>query len=154
RFPVAGISLLRGFGDQQPGQMPNGEWGRTTPAGVNVRSYEATSQRRRGGTRPGLKKDLPVAPNAGWITQGVNNLTATGTPVQISQSGRVNYLVAVNQGRVFVAPAGATAWTEATKTTGDTPPLNFTGVVYSSPLNQLLYFADGNNWTFLDPKVP
>jgi hypothetical protein len=70
---------------------------------------------------------------------------------QLSQSGRIINLVAVSQGNVYRARPGETTWTAATNTTGDTPPLNYTGVVASASNGQKLYFADGANWVKYDP---
>lgn len=71
--------------------------------------------------------------------------------LQTSQSGRVVYLVSVSQGNVFTATPGAIAWTPANNATGDDPPLNYVGVVYSAANNQKLYFVDGNNRVLFDP---
>ncbi len=72
---------------------------------------------------------------------------------QLSQSGRVVTLVAVSRGNVYTAQPGDVAWTTPTNTTGDDPPLNFTGVVFSAVNNQKLYFADGVNWVRFDPLI-
>lgn len=69
---------------------------------------------------------------------------------QLSQSGRVVTLVVVSQGNVFTANPGDTVWTAATNNTGSNPPLAFTGILYSTQLNQKTYFADGSNWIFYD----
>lgn len=71
---------------------------------------------------------------------------------QTSQSGRVVTLVTVSQGRVFTANPGDTSWHEPTNTTGDSPALNFTGIVRSAANSQKLYFADGINWVRYDPR--
>lgn len=153
-FPVAGINLLRGFGDQQPVQMPGGEWGATTPSGINVRGWEPNTQRARGGSRPGLSRYLPVPPVSGWVLQELNQLTSVGSgSVQASQSGRIVTLVAVSQGNLYTATAGSTSWTQATNNTGLNPPLNFSGILYSTSLNQKLWFADGINWCYYDPSI-
>lgn len=47
RFPSAGIDLLLSFSGQRPG---------TTPVGLNVRAFEPSTLRVRGGSRPGLVK--------------------------------------------------------------------------------------------------
>jgi hypothetical protein len=152
-FPVAGTDLRFAYGDQRPLQMPNGEWGRTTRSGVNVRGYEALSQRKRGGARPGLSRYVSTPVVANWLVQGLNTVTIeTGTPVQLSQSGRLVFLVAVSQGNVYSAQAGATSWTAATNTTGRTPPLVYTGQVMSAVVNQQVFFADGSNWVFYQPS--
>jgi hypothetical protein len=73
--------------------------------------------------------------------------------LQLSQSGRVVYVIAVSQGNVYYATAGATTWTQAINATGDTPPLNFTGVVRSAAMNQIIWFADGVNWVLFDAAL-
>jgi hypothetical protein len=156
-FPLAGIDLSQPFTKQAPRQMTNGIWGRTTPAGQNVRGFDFGSQRLRGGCRPGLSKYLPVTPIDGWLLQELAVIVGSGykppgAPVQLAPSGRVVTLVVVSQGRVFYANAGDQTWTEATNNTGLTPPLIFSGVVYSAPNNQRLWFADGTNWCYFDPS--
>jgi hypothetical protein len=69
---------------------------------------------------------------------------------QLSQSGRVVKLVAVSQGSVYYADAGDTTWSTAANTTGDTPPLVYTGLLRSAAINRRLYFADGVNWCYFD----
>ena len=94
-FPIAGIDLRRGFENQQPVPIPTlaatspvvvqgtgqlaepQQWGRTSRFGVNVRSFEALANRKRGGQRPGLVKYIPVAPVAGWLLQDLNALITT-----------------------------------------------------------------------------
>lgn len=72
---------------------------------------------------------------------------------QLSQAGRIVSLVAVVQGRVFYTQAGATSWTEATNNTIETPPLNISGVVFSAPSQQKLWFADGINYCYFDARL-
>lgn len=73
--------------------------------------------------------------------------------MQQSQSGRVVTVVTVSQGNVIVANAGDTVWTPAINLSGETPALNFTGLMYSSANNQKLWFADGTNYVYYDPSV-
>jgi hypothetical protein len=175
RFPVAGIDLTRAFSDQQPRPLPQGQWdptgsiavvpgvgaepqpadvyGRTCVSAVNVRGFEASQQRRRGGTRPGLTKWIATSVGGfdGWLVQHLNQISTTGIPVQPNQMGRVVWLVPVSQGRVFYARAGDSNWTEANNAVGNTPPLSFTGVVRSATNGQRMWFADGTNWVYFDP---
>jgi hypothetical protein len=56
-FPVRGMNAEDAFGTQVPG---------TTPLGVNVRLFEPSTDRARGGSRPGLirlvqNQQLPLA---------------------------------------------------------------------------------------------
>jgi hypothetical protein len=71
-FPTAGIDLRGAYRDQAEG---------TTRSGVNVRGFEPTTQRMRGGSRPGLSK-YPVAqlPNGAHLIQHLNSVVvADGT---------------------------------------------------------------------------
>lgn len=54
-FPLGGIDLSRGFQQQKPG---------TTPVGINVRGFDAATNRMRGGTRPGLTPFLGAGSTA------------------------------------------------------------------------------------------
>jgi hypothetical protein len=62
-------------------------------------------------------------------------------------------VVAVSQGNVYYANAGDAGWNTATNNTGNTPPLNFTGVVFSAENNQKLWFADGTNYCYYDARL-
>lgn len=127
----------------------------TCQEAVNVRGYEPTTYRTRGGSRVGLKRYLDDPVIAGWIIQHLNTLVGTDsgtTPVQGSISGRVVTVVPVCQGRVFwFQPGQTTPATEATNNSATTPPLNFTGIIFSSPNNQKLYFVDGVHYRFFEP---
>lgn len=157
-FPEAGIDLSRGYGDQRPKEMPGGAYGRTCRDAFNVRTFEPSTGRARGGSRRGLSKYVAPAVVADWLIQQLDTLVTVGLDApggivgQQSLSGRVVNVVAVSQGNVYVAQPGATVWTAATNTTGATPPLNFTGILYSTSLNQKLWFADGVNWCYYDPS--
>jgi hypothetical protein len=80
RFPLGGVDLSQGF-DRQPNiQLPSGEYARTTPLATNVRAYEPTSQRARGGSRPGMQKYVQGqidSPRASHV-QELNVVVATG----------------------------------------------------------------------------
>jgi hypothetical protein len=156
-FPAAGLDLSRAFGKQFPRKLPDGTYRRSTPVGVNVRAFDTLLNRARGGSRPGFAKYVPAAVVAGWVIQQLDFMSGVGYAVpggsvQLSQSGRVVTLVAVSQGDVYVASPGDTAWTATTNATSETPPLNFTGVMFSAANNQKLWFADGINWCYYDPS--
>lgn len=70
---------------------------------------------------------------------------------QASTSGRVNTLVAVSQGNVFVANIGGSSWGLATNTSGTT--LSTTNIIRSAANNQKLWFADGATWHYYDPSL-
>jgi hypothetical protein len=77
RYPLAGISLLRGFEDQRPVPMPEGvgPFAHTAREGVNVRSCEPGTARIRGGSRPGLSRYVPEPVVADWIIQNLAVIT-------------------------------------------------------------------------------
>lgn len=153
-FPKAGVEASCPAW-KQPARNLGGDLGyaRTTTRGVNVRGFDPLTRRLRGGSRPGLTKYVPAAVVSQWVVQHLDTLTIVGSGVETSQSGRAVFLVAVSQGNVFTALPGATTWTQPTNTTGNTPPLNFTGLMQSAANNQKLYFADGINWVYYDPHA-
>jgi hypothetical protein len=93
-----------------------------------------------------------------WVAQELASFAVGGIPSwgpdvpQFSQSGRTVFLVGVSQGRVYTTNPGSLTWTESTNATGESPPLNFDGILFSTVLNQRLYFADGINWAYYDPS--
>lgn len=154
-FPLAGVDLSSGFGKQPRRPVGSGEYARTTPLGQNVRAFEPSSKRARGGQRAGLARYVAARASGSNFIQGLASLvgagyTAPGGGVQSSQSGRVVTLVAVAGGNVVVADAGASSWTAVTN---GTAALNSSGVVMSAVNNQKLYFADGTNWKYYDPAL-
>lgn len=63
-FPTKGIDLSTAFGLQRVG---------TTPVGKNVRTFEPTTDRSRGGSRPGLVKYIAAQlPNGAHLIQHLN----------------------------------------------------------------------------------
>lgn len=79
----------------------------------------------------------------------------TATPAQdpapqVTQSGRVVTLYAVQGGNVYVAPVGGSSWTAATNSTGS--KLIVSGVVRSACNQQKVWFADGTNYLYYDPS--
>lgn len=139
RYPYGGIYQLRGYEQQQPG---------TTRSAINTRAVESMTMRRRGGSRPGLRRYIGLQPSGSGLLQELSVIVwMGGNAVQQSQSGRVVTLLTVQGGRVFVANAGATSWSA----TSGTATLNATGVVFSAVNNQKVWFADGTNWVYYDP---
>lgn len=152
-FPTAGIDLSHAFVLQPPRQTSQDKWARTTPFGLNVRGFDPVSNRERGGARCGLSKYIAGPTVAEWVVQEINVVVCTeATLPQLSNLGRVVTLVAVSQGNVFFARAGDTAFSGATNLTGNSPPLNFNGIMNSAANNQKLWFADGINWVYYDPR--
>lgn len=82
---------------------------------------------------------------------GRRPFATTGGTVQLSQSGRLVSLLAVSQGVVKVMNPGDESWTATTNNSGEEPPLNFTGVMDSTPHLQKMYYADGINYVYYDP---
>jgi hypothetical protein len=68
-----------------------------------------------------------------------------------TQSGFVARLVAVAGGKVSLTAAGDTLWTSTARGPGVAdPPLNTSGLVFSSGLGRRLFFADGTHHRYLD----
>ena len=154
-FPLAGIDKSRGFDRQPNRQTADGQFARTTPAGVNVRAFDVRTGRARGGQRAGLDKYIAAQPsgrNAIQLLAAISGVgySAPGGGVQTSSSGRVVTLVTVSEGNVKVADAGATSYTAPT---GYAAALNTSGVVFAAPNVQKLWFADGTNWKYYDPAT-
>ena len=156
-FPKCGIDLSAGFSRQPNRAIPStGEYYRTTRFAQNVRTYHTASTRMRGCSRPGLVKliDAQVAGEL-WIVQDLGTIAITRQPggntvAQNSQSGRLVYLYAVSQGNVYTQLPGDTTWTLAPNNSGQTPPLNFGGLMFSAPNGPKVFFADGINQVYFD----
>lgn len=65
-FPLSGIDVSTEF-ELQPQN--------TTPKGQNVRTYEALTQRGRGGVRPGLGRYIAQQPSGSNLLQDLNSVT-------------------------------------------------------------------------------
>lgn len=158
-FPKAGLHVV-GPISRQPSR-PDREQGmyvRTTRLGINVRSSEPAGGRARGGSRAGMSKyiDDPVYDGDQWVCHHLSIVSTTNPVdpmVQVSNSGRVVYLIAVSQGVVKYATPGATAWTTSVNNSGETPAVNFTGVMQSAANNQLLFIVDGINYVYFKPTT-
>ena len=146
-FPKAGVDLTLGFNQQPARAVVGGEYARTSVLGVNVRGYESITARNRGGSRAGISNYINSPLVAGWMVQEINSMAIS----QLSQSGRVVYLLAVSQGNVYYSQPGSALWNKAANGTGNATPLNFTGIVFSSANNQKMYYADGVNFVYFDP---
>ena len=156
-FPRGGIDLSQAFSRQLARKGPDGEYQKTTPEAHNVRVYDPDQGRGRGGSRGGLAKwiDQRVGGKT-WVVQELATLTTAGfTPgdatVQSSTTGRVVTVIAVVQGRLYTANPGDTAWSSTTNATGENPPLNYSGVLFSATNGQKLFFCDGQNYRYFDP---
>ena len=160
-FPRAGIDQSKAYGKQPARPVGGGRYARTTQVATNVRGLQFDTLRARGGSRPGLSKyvDTQVA-GTEFVVQELAVFVGSGFDPpgaimsQQSQSGRVVLLVAVAEGDVYVkAPPAGGGWTAASNVSGDTPPLNFSGIMYSANNNQKMYFADGVNFKKYDPHT-
>jgi len=152
-FPFAGIDSSAGLMRQPTRPREGGGRPRaTTPSGQNVRAFDPLTGRERGGSRPGLTKWISAAVVADWIIQELNAVGVRDDTVP-NLSGRAIQMIAVSQGNVYVAQSGDLTWGSPSNLTGNTPPLIYTGVLFSAENNQKLYFADGTNWVYLDPKL-
>lgn len=152
-FPRAGLDLTGPAARQPARPGPDGVYARSCAAAVNVRGLDPLARRFRGGSRTGLSRyiDARVAGRV-WVVQNLGVVVTGGSGVpQYSQSGRVVNLLAVSYGGVFRAYPGSTAWAELANNTGETPPLNVSGVVFSAACVQKLWFADGINYVYADP---
>ncbi len=71
---------------------------------------------------------------------------------QLSQSGRLLTAVIYKGGYVYYFLPGDTAATLATNNTGEDPPLNPSGLIYSATNNQRIYICDGVNYCYFAPS--
>lgn len=88
---------------------------------------------------------------AGLYNAGSGRRPFVGASVQLSQSGRLVTLLVVSQGTIKRVYPGDTTYTAPSNNTGETPALNYTGVMASSSLNGLQYFVDGINYVYYNP---
>jgi len=152
-FPKAGLDLSVPSHKWPVRTLPSGERLYSCSRATNVRGYEPLTGRRRGGCRPGLSR-YTRPQIADWAVQGLSSLIGSGYDppgggsVQATNSGRIVTVVAVVKGNIRVANPGDSVWTTPTNSASQTPPLNASGVVFSAPNQQKLYFADG-----LDERV-
>ena len=94
--------------------MSTGQVAPTTHLGKNVRGFDVTTDRARGGSRGGISKYISAqVAGTTWVVQELATLTTSlsGVTVQQSLSGRAVVLVAVARGNVYWAVPGATSWT-------------------------------------------
>lgn len=80
QFPAYGLDVSQGFDSQRPN---------TTNVGTNVRLYEPSTFRARGGARPGLLKYIPAQmPNGPHLIQMLDTIVSVpGTPSAIVPPG-------------------------------------------------------------------
>lgn len=153
-FPFGGVDVSMAFCKQPNRPTYQGKYARTCVSGVNVVGFDRSNV-FRGGSRTGLVRyiDARVGTRP-YVVQALDTVTGAvynGSTMQYSQAGRVVTLVAVSQGQVRTAVPGDTSWTTPTNVTGQNPPLNSTGIIFSAENALGLWFADGTNWVVYDP---
>jgi hypothetical protein len=144
-FPLSGIDLSMGFSNQRRG---------TTIQGQNVRAFEASTQRARGGMRPGLGQFI-----AGQVISGCQTaIQELNTVTAMIDTVRVTTVVTVCNGYVYYGNSSLTAWV----TTGSASLNGGAAIIRSAPnvspsnaaagtATQVLYFVDGTHMVFFDP---
>lgn len=153
-WPKSGLDISTAFCKQPNRPSDDGRYARSTADCVNVRGFEPATNRNRGGSRHGLIKYIPQrVAGTEFVVQEINYITGKteSAMTQQSQAGRVVTLVAVSQGNIYWGNAGDQTWTLATNNTGESPPLNFTGICFSTPNQQKLWFVDGTNYVYFVP---
>lgn len=111
----------------------------TTPDCANVRGYEPTTGRLRGGSRAGHSKYVSAQINGSNAVQLIDHITV-GSAVSVA-GVRTIYNVAVAGGNVALfTSSGVTTATAGTAALATTPYLG------GSELFGTEYFADGTNW--------
>jgi len=153
-FPSAGVDRSQAFG-RPPNREVAGAYARTCQTGVNVRAFDRLG-RRRGGSRAGQSRYLATRPGGvRWVTQHLATIVTTGdaSVAQLSNSGRKVRLLAVSQGNIYWTEPEGTVWNSTTNNSGATPPLNITGVMYSTACVQKRWFVDGTNYVVFDPRT-
>ena len=96
-------------------------------------------------------RPLSAAEAVSLYNSGNGRRPFAGEAVQLSQSGRRVALIAISQGVFKQMFPGDTAWTTINNNTGETPAVNYTGVMASTSLNGKLYVVDGINYVYVDP---
>lgn len=131
-FPIAGMDQSQSFDRQPQRPLPTGLGiGRTTPLGVNVRSYEPGTGRSRGGSRPGLAKYIPEAVIPAWMVQQLDAIVTTGVSwsaqtVPATFSADESTVTVIYHGATYVIPRPvAPSWNYTP--TGNTYYMSTTG---------------------------
>lgn len=149
-FPAGGIDLSEPHSKQPAREVLPGLYARTTPRAVNVACYETGKDRLRGGSRPGLARLSHRI--ADYLIQQIDQIITDDDDMQTHNSGRLVNRIAIVEGNLYSIRPGETEWLIATDNASATPPVNETGVMQSAANIQNLYFADGVNWTYYNPR--
>src|SRR5438270_650478 len=83
-FPISGIDLTTPFEGQRPG---------TCLTAQNVRGWERSSQRDRGGSRPGLTQYIPFQVNGSNSIQDINSFVAPGALAPVFLNDLTGYVM-------------------------------------------------------------
>jgi hypothetical protein len=149
-FPVLGEDLTMGYNEQRA---------QTTPLAQNVRSYEPSTERNRGGSRPGLYKWIATQVNGANLIQDLNQMAISQAVVPRSvaltttPSQYILLATAISNGKFRFAVSGDASPQWYLPTTDSTFWVTGTNVVRSAVLNQKLWVADGTNWFYWDPST-
>ena len=149
RFPIKGLDQSRGVEDQDP----------LTSADLqNVRPFDSTENRARGGSRPGLGAycaAVAAAPVQCLVEYYGTELSTTD-PAGIQN--RAEGALAVIGGYIYVVTFGTpNTMAKALDSSGSapsSPPLSTTAkVVWAAPASDLVYFSDGaGNRVYFDSE--
>lgn len=152
-YPLAGIDVT-GPVSRQPSRKAGEKYARSCYSGVNVRGQDFLA-RFRGSSRPGLLKFTDSKPGGiTYVIQSLGILVTLGvSPVQPSQQGRIVFVWAAQAGVLYFFPAGGTVWLTPTNTTGNTPPMNASGLFYGAVNILKGWFIDGTNATTYNPDT-
>jgi len=133
-FPTKGL-------DEQFGL--NGQQQLTTPSCQNVRAYDPGSGRSRGGQRAGLTRHLSAQFNGSNPIQDLGHVTtAQAAPSATDITVRTVTPYVVSGGTVGTySPSSFTTATAGSAALSATVP-----AIFSAPLFQVVYFADGINY--------
>lgn len=143
RFPIMGLDQSRGVEDQDP---------MTSADLQNVRPFDATENRARGGSRPGLGSYVPKDSGNSNPVQCLVEFYGTeldsSDPAGISNRGEG--ALAVIGGYIYKITFGSSkpySMAKALDSGGgapSSPPLSPTAkVIQAAPVSDLVYFADG-----------
>ncbi len=147
KFPLCGVDLSNGFGQQSPRPLSGGGYGMTTPVGQNVRAYDAMTQRGRGGSRPGLEKYATTQLNGSALIQELNCVVGVGysPPGAGAAVSGITFLQEYTE--AFGASASARTVTLPVTTTAGSLLVVFVGQGQSAVNTDTVTDSQGNSYT-------
>lgn len=124
RFPLGGVDLTAGFG-RQPNAPTDVGMARTTALGVNVRAFEPTTRRGRGGARAGLSnynlsevnqpgehvQNLEAVPATWFFPQAGGESTTGGLGPEPGAGDELPVVFVTSAAGVSVSTTAASVWT-------------------------------------------